>query len=286
MNPAIRRMLEDYSPETNDDHRNALREIIQQAALFGLWRSRFFEKAAFYGGTALRVLYGLDRFSEDMDFSLKTPDPSFRLEEYGDYLCRELSAFGFEIEMHARKKKARIDSAFLKGNTLENLLLVGAPEGVTGGLHPDSIFKIRLEVDTDPPGGFLTESRYLLRPIPFSVISYRLPDMFAGKLHAVLCRKWNNRVKGRDWYDMVWYLSNHPELHLSHLAERMRQSGDIGAEADLTPDLLMKYLYDAISSLSVEQAAKDVRPFLLHPEAVDVWSREFFMEITGRIKIV
>lgn len=286
MNPAIRRMLEDFSPETNDDYRNALREIIQQAALFGLWRSRFFEKAAFYGGTALRILYGLDRFSEDMDFSLKAPDPSFRLEEYGEYLCRELSGLGFEIEMHARRKRTRIDSAFLKGNTLDHLLLVGAPEGITGGLHPDSIFKIRLEVDTDPPGGFLTESRYVLRPIPFSVISYRLSDMFAGKLHAVLCRKWRNRVKGRDWYDMVWYLSNHPELHLSHLAERMRQSGDLGEEVDLTPDLLRKYLYDAISSLSVEQAVKDVKPFLLHPEAADIWTEEFFMDIVGRIRFV
>lgn len=286
MNPAIRRMLEDFSPETNDDYRNALREIIQQAALFGLWRSRFFEKAAFCGGTALRILYGLDRFSEDMDFSLKAPDPSFRLEEYGEYLCRELSGLGFEIEMHARRKRTRIDSAFLKGNTLDHLLLVGAPEGITGGLYPDSIFKIRLEVDTDPPGGFLTESRYVLRPIPFSVISYRLSDMFAGKLHAVLCRKWRNRVKGRDWYDMVWYLSNHPELHLSHLAERMRQSGDLGEEVDLTPDLLMKYLYDAISSLSVEQAVKDVKPFLLHPEAADIWTEEFFMDIVGRIRFV
>lgn len=286
MNPAIHRMLDGYSPETNDDYRNALREIIQQTALFGLWRSRFFEKAVFYGGTALRILYGLDRFSEDLDFSLKAPDPSFRLEEYSDYLCRELSSLGFEIEMHARKKRAKIDSAFLKGNTLDHLLLVGAPEGVTGGLHPDSIFKIRLEVDTDPPGGFLTESRYLLRPIPFSVISYRLPDMFAGKLHAVLCRKWKNRVKGRDWYDMVWYLSNHPELHLSHLAERMRQSEDIDRDVDLTPDLLKQYLADAIARLSIEQAKNDVRPFLLHPEAVDVWSKEFFMEVVGRIRIV
>ena len=286
MNPAIRRMLEDYSPETNEDYRNALREIIQQAALFGLWRSRFFERAAFYGGTALRILYGLDRFSEDMDFSLKAPDPSFQLEEYGDYLCRELSGLGFEIEMHARRKKTRIDSAFLKGNTLDHLLLVGAPEGVTGGLHPDSIFKIRLEVDTDPPEGFLTESRYLLRPIPFSVISYRLPDMFAGKLHAVLCRKWKNRVKGRDWYDLVWYLSNRPELHLSHLSERMKQSGDIDRDTYLTPDLLMQYLSDAVAGLSVDQARKDVRPFLLHPEAVDVWSTEFFMGIIGRIRII
>lgn len=286
MNPAIVKMLEEYSPKSNDDYENALREIIQQAALFGLWRSKFFERAAFYGGTALRILYGLDRFSEDMDFSLKTPDPSFRLEEYGDYLCRELSGLGFEIVMLSRKRKTDIESAFLKGNTLSHLLLVGAPEGVTVDLHPERTFRIKLEVDIDPPEGFTTESRYLLRPIPFSIISYQLPDMFAGKLHAVLCRKWKNRVKGRDWYDMVWYLSNHPELHLSHLAERMKQSGDIDKDVDLTPDLLMQYLSDAIASLSVEQAKNDVRPFLLHPEAIDVWSKEFFSEITGRIRIV
>ncbi len=287
MNPVIGKMLQEFSPRSNDDYANALREIIQQVVLFGLWRSKFFERAAFYGGTALRILHGLDRFSEDMDFSLKAPDPCFRLEVYSDYLCRELSGLGFEIEMlPGRKRRTDIATAFLKGNTLSHFLLVGAPQGVTGDIHPDRTFKIKLEVDTDPPAGFSTESRYLLRPIPFSIISYRLPDMFAGKLHAVLCRKWKNRVKGRDWYDLVWYLSNHPVLHLSHLTERMKKSGDIGEEVDLSPALLMRYLYDAISNLSVEQAVKDVRPFLLHPEAVDVWSKEFFMGIIGRIRTV
>ncbi len=286
MNPAISRMLEKYSPGTYDEFDNALREIIQQAALFGLWRSKFFERAAFYGGTALRILYGLDRFSEDMDFSLKAPDPSFRLEEYGEYLCRELSSFGFEIEMLSRRKNTEIESAFLKGNTLTHLLLVGAPESVTNGLHPDRTFKIKLEVDTDPPGGFSTESKYLLRPVPFSIISYQLPDMFAGKLHAVLCRKWKNRVKGRDWYDMVWYLANHPEVRISHLSEKMRQSGDLPAGIALTPKLLFEHLEQAIENLSVEQAKADVLPFLENPAVLDVWSKKFFREVISELRFV
>jgi hypothetical protein len=285
VNPAVIQMLEEYSLRSQDEYENALREIIQQAALFGLWRSRFFEKAAFYGGTALRVLYGLNRFSEDMDFSLKSPDPSFGIEKYGEYLCRELESLGFEVEFHARAKgeNTGIQSAFLKGNTLTHMLLVKVPESITNGMHSGKKFKIKLEVDTDPPGWFATENRFVLRPVPFSVISYVLPDMFAGKIHAVLCRKWKNRVKGRDWYDMVWYVSNHPELHLDHLSARMKQSGDLNPATDLTTALLMQYLTDAVADLSVEQAKKDVRPFLLHPEAVDIWSREFFREIIGRI---
>jgi hypothetical protein len=288
MNPAVIQMLEEYSPGSQDEYENALREIIQQAALFGLWRSKFFEKAAFYGGTALRVLYGLNRFSEDMDFSLKSPDPSFDIEKYGEYLCKELESLGFDLEFHARAKgeNAEIQSAFLKGNTLTHMLLVNAPESITNGIHSGKKFKIKIEIDTDPPGGFATESRFVLRPVPFSVISYALPDMFAGKMHAVLCRKWKNRIKGRDWYDMVWYISNHPELHLDHLSARMKQSGDLDPATDLTPALLMQFLTDAVANLSVEQAKKDVRPFLLHPEAVDIWSKEFFGEIIGRIRTV
>lgn len=198
-------MLEDYSPVSLDDYSNALREIIQQTALLGLWRSRFFEHAAFYGGTALRILYGLDRFSEDMNFSLKKPDPSFSLDRYGEYPCNELEGVGFKTEYHVKNRNSgtAIESGFLKGNTFTHLLSVRAPEGITRGIHPGKQIKIKLEVDTDPPGLFETESRFLLRPVPFGIVSYKLPDMFAGKLHAVLCRKWKNRVRGET--GMIWY---------------------------------------------------------------------------------
>jgi hypothetical protein len=146
------------------------------------------------------------------------------------------------------------------------------------------LLKIKLEVDTDPPPGFATQTRYLLQPIPFAVRAFVLQDLFAGKMHAILCRRWKSRVKGRDWYDLVWYAANHPELHLYHLEQRMRQTGDWKEDALLTPESLTDLLVDAINRLDVDQARKEVEPFVRHPESLSVWSREFFLDVASRIK--
>ncbi|MCY3664527.1 MAG: nucleotidyl transferase AbiEii/AbiGii toxin family protein [Gemmatimonadetes bacterium] len=287
MHEAIRPMLDRYAPETRDDYVNALREILQELALLGLWRSKFFEHAAFYGGTALRVLYGLDRYSEDIDFSLLAPDPGFSLGQYGESLLREIGSFGFSVEFEHREptQQTAIESAFLKAHTLKQLLVIEADAERFPGLHPGSALRIKLEVDTDPPGGFETESRYLLQPIPFAVRVYSLPDLFAGKLHAILCRRWQTRVKGRDWYDIVWYAGRHPQVRLSHLEERMRQSGDYRDETPLTRGRLMELLCQAVDQLDVGRAQDDVVRFVRDPRTIDVWSRDFFREVVQRIEI-
>jgi len=197
MNPAIEQMLERYVCQTRDDYVRALREILQQIALLGLWRGKFFEHAAFYGGTALRVLYGLDRYSEDLDFSLLKPSTAFSLGAYGDALRRELASFGFEVSFESRKRNSQsaIESAFLKANTLQQLIIVKAAATVMRPQHAGEVLKIKLEVDTDPPGGFETESRAVLLPVPFAVRAYSLPDLFAGKMHALLCRRWKTRTR-------------------------------------------------------------------------------------------
>jgi len=284
MQEAIRNMLNRYECRTRDDYARALREILQEVALLGLWRSKFFERAAFYGGTALRILYGLDQYSEDLDFSLLEPDAAFSLGAYGDALCREMSSFGFEVNFEDRQKvrPGAIDSAFLKTNTYRQLIAIGIPEDLLRDLHPAKSLKIRLEVDTDPPGGFETEMKYVLQPVPFSVRAYTLPDLFAGKLHAILCRKWKTRVKGRDWYDLIWFVSQFPQVRLSHLEARMRQSGDYDEES-LTPLKLKALLGRAVEDLDVEQARLEVAPFVRDQGALEVWSRDFFSEIMGRI---
>ncbi len=286
MHEAIRSMLDRYAPQTRDDYVNVLREIVQELALLGLWRSKFFEHAAFYGGTALRVLYGLDRYSEDIDFSLLAPDPGFSLGQYGEALLREISSFGFRVEFEQREqaRQTAIESAFLKAHTLKQLLVIEADAELLPGLHPGSVLRIKLEVDTDPPGGFETESRYLLQPIPFAVRVYSLPDLLAGKLHAILCRRWQTRVKGRDWYDLVWYAGRHPQVHLSHLEARMRQSGDYRDETPLTRDRLMELLRQAVDRLDVGRARDDVVRFVRDPRTIDIWSRDFFYEVVQRIE--
>ncbi len=289
MTEAIQQMLEQYHCQTRDEYVSALREILQQIALLGLWRSKFFEHAAFYGGTALRVLYGLDRYSEDLDFSLLEPDPTFSLGPYGEALRRELSSFGLEVSFEAKRKKvdSAIESAFMKANTLQHLILIQAGQNLTSQLHPGEVLRIKLEVDTEPPGGFETESRFLLLPVPFAVKVFSLPDLFAGKMHALLCRRWKTRVKGRDWYDLVWYLGHHPpRLHLSHLEARMRATGDWSESVSIDRAGLMNLVRAAIARLDVDQARQEVERFVRDKSTLEVWSTDFFASIIDRIETV
>ncbi len=285
MHDAVRSMLDRYNLHTRDDYTNALREILQEIALLGLWRSKFFEHSAFYGGTALRVLYGLDRYSEDLDFSLLKPDDLFSLEAYAGSLQREINSFGFQVDFERRRKSLQtpIESAFLKTNTYKQLIIIEALEDLLRDLHPLKNLKIKLEVDTDPPGGFETETRYVLQPFPFSVRIFSLPDLFAGKLHAVLCRHWRSRVKGRDWYDLIWYASKHPEVRLSHLEARMRQSGNYCEERPLSAEKLRRLLREAVDTLNVAKSRQEVSPFARDHRALDVWSREFFADVVQRV---
>ena len=286
MHEAIARMLSKYECEGLNDYINALREILQEVALLGLWRSKFFEKGAFYGGTALRILYGLDRFSEEMDFSLLEPLDAFELTTYTTFLEKETKGFGFEVQVEGIDKAIQtpVQSAFLKANTRNQLLTIETGEEILHKIPKGQILKIKLEVDTDPPPGFATQTRYLLQPVPFAVRAFALPDLFAGKMHAILCRRWKNRVKGRDWYDLVWYAANHPELHLYHLEQRMRQTEHWRGDAPLTSEKFKDLLANTVNHLDIDQARKEVEPFIKNPENLSIWSRDFFLDVASRIK--
>jgi predicted nucleotidyltransferase component of viral defense system len=285
---AVARMMAKYECRHTADYIHALREILQEITLLGLWRSKFFDKAAFYGGTALRILYGLERFSEDLEFSLLAPMNSFEIGKYTLAVEKELQAFGFNVHVEKINKAVTspIQSAFLKTNTLNELLVISMDKSLVRGVHRNQVLKVKLEVDTDPPVGFSTESKYLLHPIPFAVRTYMLQDLFAGKMHAVLCRKWKDRVKGRDWYDLVWYVANHPELHLFHLEQRMRQSGHWSGDGILDESAFRELLHAGIDKLNVDQARLEVEPFLRNPEVLEIWSKNFFHEIAARIKVI
>lgn len=288
MNEAMRQILAKYEIRSLDDSIRALREIMQEIALLGLWRSKFFERAAFYGGTALRVLYGLDRYSEDLDFSLLKPDRDFNLSSYNNALEKELNSFGFEVKTESREKSTEtaVQSTFLKANTRKQMLTVGFDNRHIQQIPGNQQMKIKLEIDTDPPPGFLTSNRYLLLPIPFAVRTFSLPDLFAGKMHAVLCRGWRSRIKGRDWYDFVWFVANHPELRLSHLEQRMRQTAHWKGDLILTPERFHKKLSQRINQININQARKEVEPFVRSPESLALWSKDFFLDIASRIQFV
>lgn len=286
MNPAIFAMLERYKCVTARDHENALKEIMQEVALLGLWRSKFFEHAAFYGGTALRILYELDRFSEDLDFSLLKPRKDFNLRPYLKAIEAELNGMGFSVTVAERGKSVdtAVESAFIKAGTKEHLLKIRVPDAIVERIPKNTLLNIKLEVDTDPPAGFATEVKTLLQPIPFSVHTYQKPDLFAGKLHAVLQRKWKNRVKGRDYYDFVWYVARDVPVRLKHLEQRLRQSGGWPGGTLQPPDLL-ELLRKKFAELDVEAAKRDVSPFLRDPAAVELWSKDFFESLLPRLKM-
>lgn len=286
---AIQRMLDRYDLNSVLDYKNAIKEIIQEIALLGLWRAKFFEKAAFYGGTALRILYQLDRFSEDLDFSLLKPNASFNLTDYEKAVEQELSSLGFvvTVEKKVKTKMSAVDSAFIKLNTIQHLLLIGLPEQNFKGIHPEEVIKIRFEIDTNPPENeVITENRLLLLPIPFSVKSYRIEDLFAGKAHAALCREWKGRVKGRDWYDLVWFVSRGIHLNLTYLEQRMRQSGYWTSSQTLTQRDLMILFEQKIAQLDIASAKADVINFIKDSSSLDLWSEIFFNQVVQKIKVV
>lgn len=287
MNPAIFSMLERYKCVTARDYENAIKEIMQEVALLGLWRSKFFEHAAFYGGTALRILYELDRFSEDLDFSLLKPKKEFNFNPYLKAAEAELNGMGFSVTVEERVKSVdtAVESAFIKAGTKEHLIKIKVPEAVSERIQKNTFLNIKLEVDTDPPGGFETEAKTLLQPIPFAVNTYKKPDLFAGKLHAILQRNWKSRIKGRDYYDFVWYVARDIPVRLGHLEERLRQSGGWTVGILRLTDLV-ELLRKKFAELNITTAKKDVLPFLKDQATVELWSREFFESLLQRIKVI
>ncbi|MFA7057294.1 MAG: nucleotidyl transferase AbiEii/AbiGii toxin family protein [Candidatus Cloacimonadales bacterium] len=281
INP-IQIMLKKYETTTIEEKKNALKEIVQEIALLGLFRGNFYTKAAFYGGTALRIFYGLDRFSEDLDFSLYEPDSNFDLNRYLKFIETELGAYGFEMKAEQKKKTndSEIMSAFIKGNTVTNMLKITPDKFNRLPINRNEQLKIKLEVDINPPKYGEYEVKYLLNPIPFSVKLFSESSLFAGKLHALLCRAWKTRVKGRDLYDYVWYLSKSAPLNLKHLEARMQQSGHLKENINLTKELLSSMLQERFSEIDYSQAKQDVIPFIKDSEKLQLWSEEFFQNIT------
>jgi predicted nucleotidyltransferase component of viral defense system len=282
MASVIESMLSKYDCKNVFDYRNALKEIVQEVALCGLSRGGFFNKAAFYGGTALRVFYGLDRFSEDMDFSLMQSDAEFDLSRYFTAIEEELHSVGLEmfVEEKNKSKISSVQSAFLKGNTLKHLLKIVPAKHTPLQIPNNEILKIKFEVDTNPPEMASYENKYRLLPSPFVVRLYDKPSLFAGKLHALLCRNWKSRVKGRDFYDFVWYVSQNTSVNLPHLQKRMEQTGHWDSGKELTMPQLKKMLKDRFQSVDFEAAKKDVLPFVADSSKLDLWSAEFFCAIT------
>ena len=266
-------MLSRYELTTEQQKRNAIFEVNQQIILAGLYAGGFFESAAFYGGTCLRIFHGLQRFSEDMDFSLLAPDENFDFSKYFQPIVDAFALVGREVEITKKDKKSfgKVESAFLKDNT----------DVYDVTFQTEKSIKIKIEVDTNPPLNFTTEQKLLLQPHSFMTRCFTLPDLFAGKMHALVYRAWKNRVKGRDWYDFEWYVRNGVALDFAHLAERCKQfNGE-----DITPESFKEKLIERLSTADIKQVKEDVLPFVRNPKELDLWSNDYFVQLVEMVRI-
>lgn len=284
MTNVIEEMLQQYDAISVYDKKNAVKEIMQEIVLCGLSRAGFFKEVAFYGGTALRIFYGLDRFSEDLDFSLMAENPEFDLSAYFPILQKEVESFGLNVTIVEKEKtrESNIKSAFLKGNTKEHLLLFYKGESISG-VTDGELIKIKFEVDVNPPEYATFEHKYQLLPAPYEVNMYDGPSLFAGKIHAVICRTWKHRVKGRDLYDYVFYLSKRIPVNLKHLRQRLIQSEYITEDMECSLEEIKHMLCERFDTIDFEQARRDVEPFIRDTEVLEIWCADFFKQITEKL---
>lgn len=287
MNNIIEQMLSKYEIKNTNDEINALKEIIQEIILSGLARGNFFDEAAFYGGTALRIFYKLDRFSEDLDFALIHPNKNFDLSKYFVYLEKELKAYGLNLEINTKQKniESNITSAFVKGDTLEHILKFFPNEENHKYNHMLKNIKIKFEVDINPPSGATYEEKYKLLPSPHQIKIYDKESLFAGKIHAILCRNWKTRTKGRDLYDYIFFLANNTKVNLELVKNKLIESNYINANDKFSIDDLKNLLINKFKEIDYIEAKEDVIPFIKNTESLNIWSSEFFISITKELTI-
>ena len=271
-NEIFNQMLSAYDQTTEQQKRNAIFEVNQQIILAGLYNGGFFNEAAFYGGTCLRIFHGLQRFSEDMDFSLLAPNEDFDFTKYFQPIIDQFALVDRNVEIKKKDKKnfGKVESAFLKDNT----------DVYDITFQTEKSIKIKIEVDTQPPMSFHTEQKLLLLPESFMTRCFTLPCLYAGKMHALVYRAWKNRVKGRDWYDFEWYVRHNVPLNFTHIHERALQFNN----EDITKESFLEKLNEHLATTDINQVKADLLPFIRNPKEMAIWSNDYFMQLAQMIR--
>lgn len=285
MNKILSEMLEKYEIKTDKDEINALKEIIQELVISGLSKSDFFNRAAFYGGTALRIFYDLDRFSEDLDFALVSPDKNFDLSAYFPFIEKEVSLYGLNLKVDTKikTKESNISSAFLKGDTMEHILIFFSESNLQNNSKLLRDIKIKFEIDINPPSGAEYEIKYKLLPTPHSVRLYNKESLFAGKIHAILCRNWSHRTKGRDLYDYAFFLSKNVKVNMNLVKSKLVESNVLKEDDNFDINILKNMLNEKFKLIDYDAAKNDVAPFLDDSTKLNIWKLEFFQSITDNL---
>ena len=286
MNNVIETMLWKYNPQNNEERKNAIKEIIQEIALAGLSRGGFFEKAAFYGGTCLRIFYGLNRFSENLDFTLLKKDPSFKLTDYFPALKKEFDSYGIEINVEdkAKTSNSEIQSAFIKGNTLILMMSFFPKNEDARKIISNQMIKIKFEVDTENPEGGRTEKKFRMLPAPYEVKIFDESTLFAGKIHAIICRNYKSHVKGRDYYDYLFYIGKGSRFNLTYLESKLKNTGAIAQNEKLTLEKVKEMLKTRFETVDYESAKDDVSNFVNDKNILKLWKKELFISTLNDLK--
>jgi len=276
----LRRRLEGYRAGSALEEEQAVKEILQEVALYALWRAEFFHVGAFQGGTSLRILHKLPRFSEDLDFILLEPDAGFEWARYAKQTIAVLQEFGLKSEiLDKARMDANVRQAVLKDDSVSRQLNLQFYRGGTRATP-----KIKLEIDINPPAGSGFGYAYLDFPLDFEICHQDLPSNFALKIHALLCRPY---VKGRDWYDFGWYIKQGIAPNLDHLQAALIQHGPWEGKAiAVTHEWVTDALGRKIATINWREAARDVERFLstAERESLKLWSERFFLAKTGQLR--
>ncbi len=287
MNSVIQTMIAKYNPQNDEERESAIKEIIQEIALAGLSRAGFFNKAAFCGGTCLRIFHGLNRFSEDLDFALLEKDPNFNLDNYFPSLKKEFASYGLDMSVELKKKDehAEAQSAFLKGNTLMLMLSFFPKSEDAKRAVSNQKIKIKFEIDLDNPSGGVTEFKYKMLPAPYEVQIFDEPTLFASKIHAILCREYKHHVKGRDYYDYLFYIGKGSKFNIKYLENKLKNSGGkIGDSETLTLEKVKELLKEKFETTNYESAKEDVTNFVNDKDGLKLWKKELFISTIDSLK--
>ncbi|MEK6697288.1 MAG: nucleotidyl transferase AbiEii/AbiGii toxin family protein [Candidatus Deferrimicrobiota bacterium] len=275
--------IRDYAPTNSVEQENVLQELMQHYVLSSLSRAGLFAEAMFHGGTCLRIVYGMNRFSEDLDFLLKRSDPNFRWQGYLESVRKDCEQEGIPFEVQDKSQAGTaVQKAFLKTDSIGKILELDLPFE----RHQARKIRIKLEIDINPPSGSTFTTSYITFPVTAPMTTQSLESGFALKLHALLCRSY---VKGRDWYDFVWYVARKTAPDPDLLSQALRQQGPwAGQPIAVTGHWVRENMEATIRRIDWSAARDDVQRFLplREQEGLRAWSADFFLHHLARMNDV
>ncbi len=285
INDVFLSQIKKYNPQNINEIKNAMKETLQDIILVGLGKSDFFKYISFYGGTSLRMFRELPRFSEDLDFTFIEDNIDFNFDSYLLGVKKEFNIMKINCEIYSKNKniETSVISRFIKFN-LKDLFNISYFD-YSKNIIKDEILTIKVEVETRHIAGAKTEYKLLTYPSFVQVRTFNMETLFASKLIAVLNRKWKARIKGRDFYDYLFYISKNIKVNLIFLENGLKKFGYLRSDEKLSLDKLKESLVNRFNEIDFEEAVKDVVPFVSNDDPfINAFNKDIFISSVDLIK--